>query len=466
MSPVVAALKAAVYGAGVSIGDRRGEPPPDAAHPGDRIRSERTRPLSVSQVIRAAGLTLDEYVGTIWVEGEVAALTQPSSGHLYFALSDRQSQLRCVMWRSDVQRLRFRLENGLKLRCRGRLGIYERDGKFQFYAQLAEPAGLGADALALEQLRAKLAAEGLFDPARKQPLPVLPRQIGVVTSRTGAAVRDIIRAVQRRFPVPILVADTRVQGAGAANQIVNALRLVYRAKVDVIILGRGGGSASDLAVFNEETVVRAVSKCPIPIISAVGHEIDTTLTDLVADRRAATPTMAGEMAVPVLSELAEALAKEEHRLRRELSLRIASGRQQVDQLAEQAHTRVSRCIATQRHAISELGRRLEVGHPRAQLTRSRAELRDLHSRSLAALQRTLSAAKHSYASLAGRLDSMSPLRVLERGYAIATTAEGHVIADAAVVEPGDAVAVRLHRGHLECRVDAVHPTQPSGEEGD
>jgi len=414
----------------------------------------RQNPLSVSQVVRASQEALEQTVGTVWVEGEVSALSQPSSGHLYFALSDRRSQLRCVMWRSDVARLRFRLENGLKLRCRGRLGIYERDGKFQFYAQMLEPAGLGADALALEQLRKKLAAEGLFDPARKVPLPALPRQIGVVTSRTGAAVVDIIRAVQRRFPVPILIADTRVQGAGARGQIVNALRLIYRAKVDVIILGRGGGSAADLNVFNEESVVRAVSKCPIPIISAVGHEVDTTLTDLVADHRAATPTAAGELAVPVLSDLTAALTKEESRLRREVELLIASGRQRVDQLSEQAHNRLSLRISGFRHAIAELARRAEVGHPRAKLTEHRAELRDLERRGAAAVERRLASARQSYGALAGRLESMSPLRVLERGYSI-TTKAGHVVADAGSVQPGDVVDVRLHQGRLECRVDAV-----------
>ncbi len=415
----------------------------------------RQNPLSVSQVVKKAQQTLEAGVGTVWIEGEVSTLSQPSSGHVYFALTDRRSQLRCVMWRSDAQRLRFRLENGIKLRCRGRLGIYERDGKFQFYAQTAEPAGLGADALALEQLRRKLAEEGLFESARKLPLPLVPKQIGVVTSRTGAAVVDVIRAVQRRFPVPILIADTRVQGAGARGQIVDALRLIYRAKVDVIILGRGGGSASDLAVFNEESVVRAVAKCPIPIISAVGHEVDTTLTDLVADHRAATPTMAGEMAVPVLDELAAALRKEEQRLHRELELRIASGRQRVDQLAEQAHNRASLRVSGLRHAISELARRLEVGHPRAKLADHRAELRDLQSRGLAALERRIARAKQGYASLAGRLESMSPLRVLERGYSLATR-EGHVLTSTEGVSAGDSIDIRLRRGQLECRVDAVH----------
>src|SRR5262245_501184 len=219
----------------------------------------RERPLRPSQNVRGASNVLDREIGTVWVEGEVESRVAASSGHLYFCLKDSRCQLRAVMWRSDAARLKFRIENGQSLRCRGKLSIYERDGKFQFYVQFAEPAGLGADALALEQLKERLAAEGLFASTRKRRLPLLPARIGVVTSKSGAAVRDIIRAVQRRFPVPILVADARVQGASAPGAITRALVALARAGVDVIIVGRGGGSAGDLAAFNDERVVRAVA---------------------------------------------------------------------------------------------------------------------------------------------------------------------------------------------------------------
>jgi exodeoxyribonuclease VII large subunit len=283
--------------------DDRGAPPP-------RPRGDRQHPLTVAAVVQGAGAAVDD-LGVLWVEGETLSVRAPGSGHCYFILKDDRAQLAAVMFRSDAQRLRFQIAEGMRLRCRGRLGIYDRDGKFQLYVAFAEPAGVGAEAVALEQLRTKLAAEGLFAAARKRPLPRLPRGIGVVTSRHGAAVRDIVRVVHRRCPVPILVADAVVQGSDAPRSIVAALRAVSRYRVDVIIVGRGGGSAADLAAFNDEAVVRAVAACRVPTISAVGHEVDVTLTDLAADHRAATPSMAGEMAVPVVAELAAQLAKEE-----------------------------------------------------------------------------------------------------------------------------------------------------------
>ncbi|MEM9492315.1 MAG: exodeoxyribonuclease VII large subunit, partial [Myxococcota bacterium] len=203
--------------------------------------------MTVTQAVRGARLVLEKHTPVLWIEGEVASLVRASSGHLYFDLKDDGSQLAGVMWRSDAQRLRFRIQDGQKLRCHGRLTIYERGGRFQFAIRFAEPAGLGADALALEQLKRKLAAEGLFDRARKRPLPGLPRRIGVVTSKSGAAIRDIIRTVHRRFPVPILIADATVQGATAPRQLVRAMRDLAATDVDVIIIGRGGGSAGDLA---------------------------------------------------------------------------------------------------------------------------------------------------------------------------------------------------------------------------
>lgn len=443
----------------------------------------RQRPLTVTQAVRQARQVLEKHFGTLWIEGETTSLVRASSGHLYFALKDGRSQIRAVMWRSDAQRLRFRIEDGQTLRCRGSMTIYERDGKFQFYVQYAEPAGLGADALALEQLKRKLAAEGLFDAARKRPLPVLPRRIGVVTSRSGAAVRDIIRAVNRRFPVPILVADCMVQGAGAPRQIVRALGLIGRTDVDVIIVGRGGGSANDLAAFNDEAVVRAVAGAPVPTISAVGHEIDSSLSDLAADHRAATPTMAGEMAVPVLADLAEALQQEESRLHREMLIKVRHARQDIDGQVAAATRCVTHIVHRQRQALGELRTRLESRHPHAKLVAHRAELRELSTRldSLmrqrvdragtelrelggrldAPMRARLHRAGHEFASLAARLDPLSPLRVLERGYALATRDE-HVITDAGDLAPGDAVNVRLGRGSFDCRVEQTHPAAEPG----
>lgn len=456
----------------------------------------REQPYSVTRVVKGVNRTLERVVGSIWMEGEVSSLRRPSSGHVYFCLKDGSSQLAAVIWRSEAARLRFAIEEGMTLRCRVRLGLYERDGRFQVYVQAAEPGGgLGADAAALEALKRRLADEGLFDVARR-PLPLLPRRIGVVTSKSGAAIRDIVRAVQRRFPVPILVADARVQGPSAPRQIVHALGEIYRAPIDVVILGRGGGSANDLSAFNDERVVRKVARCPVPLISAVGHEIDVTLSDLAADHRAATPTMAGEMAVPVLAELSDALEKEERRLGREIAHRLRSGRQDLDVYGERLESRARSAIERRRRTLGELGRALAGRHPRAQLSESRRVLeglerhlvasidldavrrtlgdleRRLHTsfdlaerrRTVAELERRLGSslevglARRRYAleSAVSQLGALSPLAVLERGYALARAGD-RVLRDAAGVAAGDPITVRLRRGRLDCRVEAVWP---------
>ncbi|MBS1120315.1 MAG: exodeoxyribonuclease large subunit, partial [Deltaproteobacteria bacterium] len=263
---------------------------------GERPPSSRDQPLGIAEVVRLAGRALDS-LGLVWLEGEVTQASVPASGHLYFALQDRGSVLSAVMWARDVTRLRFKIEAGQRLRVRGRLGVYDRDGKMQLYADFAEPAGAGAEALALEQLKNRLAAEGMFSADRKRPLPRFPRRIGVVTSARGAAVHDIIRTIQRRMPTPILIADAAVQGPTAPHQLVMGMAAVVRAGVDVVIVGRGGGAATDLTAFNHERVVRTISRCPVPVISAVGHEVDLSLADLAADARASTPTAAAELAV-------------------------------------------------------------------------------------------------------------------------------------------------------------------------
>jgi exodeoxyribonuclease VII large subunit len=385
--------------------------------------------MTVVALVRLATGALDRGVGVVWVEGEMAQVSRPVSGHVYFQLRDKGAVVQAVMWRTDVQRMKFRLDAGMSVRVRGRLGVYERDGRFQLYVDFAEPAGLGAEALALQQLKDKLAAEGLFAAARKRPLPHLPRRIGVVTSASGAAVRDIIRAVERRFPTSILIVDCAVQGPEAPRHLVYGLRAIARTDVDVVIIGRGGGSATDLAAFNDERVVRAVAACPVPVISAVGHEIDLSLCDLVADRRASTPTMAAEMAVPVRDDLALALRKEERRLGREIELVVRGARQDLDQLEQ----------------------RLAAAHPVQRIERARTTLAMLEQRLAAAGARRLQRERLTLGQLGARLDAMSPLRVLDRGYAVATRGE-HVLTDAAEVAPGDEVAVRLARGRFRARV--------------
>jgi exodeoxyribonuclease VII large subunit len=419
--------------------------------PGEVTRSARERPLTVGQLVRLAGVALEREVGLVWVEGECTQVSRPPSGHIYFTLRDRAAVIPAVIWRKEAARMRFRLDAGMSIRVRGRLGIYERDGKFQLYVDFAEPAGLGAEALALQQLKEQLTAEGLFADAKKRPLPHLPRRIGVVTSATGAAVRDIIRAVHRRFPVPILICDCSVQGPDAPRQIVYALRTIVRADVDVVIVGRGGGSAQDLAAFNDERVVRAVAASPVPVISAVGHEVDLTLCDLAADRRASTPTMAAEMAVPVLADLEASLLKEERRLSREIELVVRHARQDVDALDLAARAGLQRRVTRGRAELTALERRLANRHPRTRLHEQRAMLERGRQRLDAAIRRRDTASAADLGKLAARLDAMSPLRVLERGYAVATR-DGHVITDAAQVAPGDEISVRVSQGTFRARV--------------
>lgn len=423
---------------------------------GDERPGTRGRPMSVAFAVGIARQVLEHNIGTLWIEGETASVSRPSSGHVYFALKDQRSQMRAVMWRSNAKRLKFRLQDGQVLRVRGKMNLYERDGKFQLYVDYAEPAGMGAEALALEQLKRKLHAEGLFDPARKRHLPRLPGRIGVVTSKSGAAVRDIIRTVHRRFPVPILVADASVQGASAAHEIVRALHALARTDVDVIIVGRGGGSASDLAAFNDEAVVRAVATCPVPTISAVGHQVDTSLCDLVADRRVATPTAAGELVVPVRAELAQLLAKEEGRLRREMHFRLSGARQELDQLDMRARNALVTKLGRERQVLSDLRARLQARHPEARLVEHRARIEALESQLHALMGRRLERARRAFGTATAGLEALSPLRVLQRGYALARSDE-RVLTDASTVRVGDPVTIRLARGALDCRVEIVHP---------
>jgi exodeoxyribonuclease VII large subunit len=448
--------------------------------------SSRERPFSVADVVRLAARTLDA-LGLVWLEGEVTQVTKPSSGHLYFALRDRDCVLSAVMWGRDSMRLKFRIEPGQRLRVRGRLGVYDRDGKMQLYADFAEPAGLGAEALALEQLKQKLAAEGMFAAEKKRPLPRFPRRIGVVTSKNGAAVHDIIRTVQRRLPTPILIADAAVQGETAPHQIVQGMAMVVRAGVDVVIVGRGGGAVTDLTAFNHERVVRTISRCPVPVISAVGHEVDLSLSDLAADARASTPTAAAELAVPDGAALVEILRKERRRLDREMHHLLDRARQDLDRRTMALHARGERALHATRAQLHELHHRLAGLHPRARILGHRAALGDLERR-LAALHPAprLARAAHELSALVARRDAamneilderrgelarlgaqmaaLSPLAVLDRGYAMVRAGDA-IIRDAAQVAPGNKLSVRLARGTVDVSVDAIHeaPESPEAE---
>ena len=435
-----------------------------------RPASTRERPLGIAELVRYAGRTLDA-LGLVWVEGEVTQANIPASGHLYFALSDKGSVLSAIMWSRDLARLRFEIRPGQRLRVRGRLGVYDRDGKMQLYADFAEPAGAGAEALAFEQLKAKLAAEGIFAAAKKRPLPRFPKRIGVVTSASGAAVHDIIRTVQRRLPTPILIADAAVQGPHAPHQLVMGMAMVVRAGVDVVIVGRGGGAATDLSAFNHERVVRTIARCPVPVISAVGHETDLSLADLAADARASTPTAAAELAVPDGHALDELLRKERRRLEREIHHRLDRARQDLDRVTMGLHARGERALAStrtmlqrlehrlaglhprarllgHRSALAQLEKRLAAVHPGARIARARRELDALASRRDVVMTRRLHAARGELGRVGAQLAALSPLAVLDRGYAM-VSANGAIVRDAAQVAAGDTLHVRLAKGELE-----------------
>jgi exodeoxyribonuclease VII large subunit len=439
--------------------------------------SSREKPISVADVVRLAARTLDA-VGLLWLEGEVTQVTRPTSGHLYFSLRDKDAVLPAIMWSRDLSRMKFRIEPGQRLRVRGRLGVYDRDGRMQLYVDFAEPAGRGAEAIALEQLKQKLAAEGIFAPEKKRPLPRFPRRIGVVTSKHGAAVHDIIRTVHRRFPTPILIADANVQGETAPHQIVQGMAMVVRAGVDVVIVGRGGGAVTDLTAFNHERVVRTIARCPVPVISAVGHEIDLSLADLAADARASTPTAAAELAVPDGHALGEVLVKERRRLDREMHHVLERARQDLDRHTMALHARGERALAATRTQLLRLHERLSGLHPRARILRHRTLLGDLERRLAAALpQRRIGHAQQELAKLVVRRDAalraglerrrgelarlgaqmaaLSPLAVLDRGYAVVKAGEA-IIRDAAQVSARERLHVRLARGELEVIVDRVH----------
>jgi exodeoxyribonuclease VII large subunit len=428
-------------------------PAPPPATPKDDLEP---KTWTVSELVRAAARTLESRYGLVWVEGEVSNLSLPRSGHVYFTLKDADAQLPAVMFRSDAQRLKFRISDGLKLRARGRLTIYEGQGKFQLYADALEPAGLGALQLAFEQLKEKLSKEGLFDAARKRPLPRWPKRIGLVTSPTGAAVRDVVRIAQRRGRVKILISPCQVQGDGAAATVIFALkRLERRPDVDVIIVARGGGSAEDLASFNDEALARAIAACRVPVVSAVGHEVDFTIADFVADARAATPSHAAELVVPPFDEAAARIAELEQRLVRAGRRKLAEARQRLDVEIDKAASCVRLSLSKRRRSLDEGSRRLASLHPRARLARDRAELASLRARMHARIRAVVDQRRRGFHTAVGKLDALSPLGVLQRGYSLTRDAGGHVLTDAANAREGDTVNVTLSRGELGCRVESV-----------
>lgn len=395
-------------------------------------------PLSVSELnARIKGLIeSDPVLGSVYVRGELSNYKVYPSGHHYFTLKDAESSLRCVMFRSAASKLRFRPDSGMRVTAWGRVAVYPRDGAYQLYCEGLMPEGAGDLQVAYEQLKAKLADEGLFDPSHKKPIPRYPERIAVITSSAGAAVHDIIRVLRKRWPVAkVLLLPVRVQGVEAPPEIAGALRYANKYRVaDVIITGRGGGSIEDLWAFNDERVARAIYASELPVISAVGHEPDVTIADFVADLRAATPSNAAELVAPDMSELRDAL-------------RSAAAR--LDQA-------VDRGLSQRRAALTELSSRRVMQSPTGFIDQRRLELDSIRLRLDAAATGRLNRERQEFARLAAKLDALSPLKVLGRGYSIALDAEGRAVREAAQLKAGDKLDLRLSRGGAKCLVESVY----------
>jgi len=391
------------------------------------------QPITVSELTKriSSALSVPAFQ-SLAVEGEISNFVHHASGHMYFSLKDAHSRVKAVMFRSRNRLLNFLPKNGETVIAVGSVGVYEPSGEYQLYVEMLFPKGTGDLHLAFEKLKAKLEAEGLFDAARKRPLPLLPRKVGVITSPSGAALRDIIRVLTRRFPaVQILVFPALVQGEGAPESLIKALQLAQDTDCDVLIMGRGGGSFEELNAFNDEQLARAIANSAIPVVSAVGHETDFTIADFVADLRAPTPSAAAELVVPLQEELQRAVTSAAKRLVGALRRQISAERRFLTQLASSA--------ALQRpdYRVNQLRQRLDDLF--TNLT--------LHNTHKLALRRS------QLGNLAGRLETLSPLQTLARGYAICSDAEGHVLRSADQVQPGDAVNVTLYAGLLLCRVE-------------
>ncbi|MCL6481818.1 MAG: exodeoxyribonuclease VII large subunit [Firmicutes bacterium] len=432
---------------------------------------------SVSELTLRVRDLLEAEFCDLWVEGEISNFREAQSGHYYFTLKDARAQLRCVCFRTQARLLKFRPEDGLHVRVRGSLSVYEARGEYQLYVDVLEPVGLGALQLAFEQLKRKLEAEGLFDPAHKKPLPLLPRRVGLITSPTGAAVRDILRVLRRRHPnLYLLLFPVRVQGEGAAREIAEAIAWFNRAATaDVLIVARGGGSLEDLWAFNEEIVARAIFASRIPVISGVGHEIDFTIADFVADLRAPTPSAAAEMLVRTRQEFESHIAELHRRLVQQMRLLLSGWRQQFSELqTHRAFRRVEDRLREFRQRLDEaffalgqaLQRRTDSLRQRFRLAAARLTAYDFRSRmahlrsrleqrraELAArAERLLTEKRHHLSRLRVQLDERSPLRVLERGYAIVFDAAGRIVRTSAQLAPGDPLRIQLARGRLTAEV--------------
>ncbi|HET7826016.1 MAG TPA: exodeoxyribonuclease VII large subunit [Anaeromyxobacter sp.] len=431
---------------------------------------------SVGELTRALRNAVEPKFRDVWVAGEIANLKVQNSGHVYFSLKDDEATIGAVLWASQARKTKFKLQEGQEVLARGFVEIYPPHGRYQLVVQEVEPRGAGAMAVLLQQVKERLQADGLLDPARKRPLPFLPRRVGVATSPTGAALRDFLRVVHGRFPsMPVLVAPCRVQGEGAASTVVSAVRALCRAGVDVIVVTRGGGSQEELAAFNDERLARAIAACPVPVVSAVGHEVDVTVADLVADVRAATPTHAAQLVAPVKDELVARVASLRARAERAVAAAVDGRRREVRalraELSDPAHL-----LSRARHRVDDLLHRATAAalgprrRERDALERLRARLgrqeprrrvRELVVRMEAATRR-LGAWQAAYfrkeglrlERLRSRLEPANVAELLRRGFALVLK-NGHLVTESGQVGVDDAVRIALAQGWLDARIIAA-----------
>ncbi|MCG7927895.1 MAG: exodeoxyribonuclease VII large subunit [Candidatus Thiodiazotropha taylori] len=434
--------------------------------------------FSVSRLVRETRAILEASFPLLWVSGEISNLAQPASGHIYFSLKDEAAQVRCAMFRMKRQRLRFQPENGQQVLIRAKVSLYEARGEFQLIAEHMEPAGEGALRFAFEQLKQKLAAEGLFDTEQKKPIPVPPKQLGLITSPSGAAVRDLLSVLKRRFPaLPVIIYPVQVQGEDAARQIVQMLKLAERRQeCDLLILSRGGGSLEDLQAFNEEQVARAIHQLSIPVVTGIGHEIDFTIADFVADRRAATPSAAAELVTPDQLEWQQRLHAVTRRLKQNQQQRLQQLQQhfsallkrlqiqhpkrrlqqqaqRLDELSDRLSRQFHFNLLQKHQRIDRLHTRLARQTPEQRLKRLMQQTTSLEQRLHRAVTQRLNREQTRFTQLGRDLHNLSPLNTLGRGYAIVSSPTTHaIITDVAEVELGDELQARLHKGSLICQV--------------
>ncbi len=434
----------------------------------------------VSEVTKIVKSVLEEsHIANLWVEGEVSNFRIPSSGHQYFTLKDPNSQIKCVIYKSSAGRLRFVPEDGISVILYGKLTVYEPRGEYQIVGTRMEPLGVGALQLAFEQLKQRLEEEGLFDEAHKKPIPLIPKRVGVITSPTGAAIRDILKVTGRRFSsVSILLHPARVQGEGAAQEIAAAIDTMNKiGGVDVLIIGRGGGSVEDLWAFNEEVVARSIYASEIPVISAVGHEIDLTISDFVADRRAPTPSAAAEMVVANKVDLVSRLSSLNVRISRSINSRIElfrerqentqhrllsrdgtdkihSFQQNIDDLLSRACNALANSVERRRGVLEGCSEKLTyIGIP-AQVSEMRKDIGNLEQRCITNMRHLLRSRADKFKTFVAELNALSPLAILERGYSICYRHPSRqVVRNAAEVSVGDKVGVKLANGDLVCEVE-------------